>query len=312
MSTSLTVDELTNTVIVSQADATTVEVVSRGPQGIPGAGGALGYYGSFYDTTDQPLIDPAQAQTIRINTTAEASGISIVAGDSIYFENAGVYSLTFSIQFTNRDNVQHATDVWLRKNGSDVADTNSRFDVPARKSQQVPGHHIGTINYVLSVDDGDYLQLVWADGSTLLSIESLDAGTNPAKPATPGIILTVAQVMYTLINQEMPRAITVGNPQVGENLTLLYTQREVVVDKIVSQVAGQDSPSMRFSVRHGADRSGAGTEIVTGGILCSNTTTGLVTTVFNAAVIPQNHWLWLTTSDKTGLVSQISVTLHFA
>jgi hypothetical protein len=167
-----------------------------GMSGYSGAGGTRGFYGSFLDTTDQPMANITQEQVVGINTTAESDGISIVSGNRITFANEGTYSLTYSMQFTNTDNnTIHYADVWLKKNGNNVAESNSRFDIPGAHSG-LNGHLIGTVNYVFTVTAGDYYQLYWNADSTTVSIESLPADTSPTTPATPGIILTVAQVMY--------------------------------------------------------------------------------------------------------------------
>jgi hypothetical protein len=175
-----------------------------GPTGPIGAGGDFGYYGSFFDTTDQPLINTASAQPISFNGTAEASGVAIELNDRIVFTYAGTYSITYSIQLLNTDNAAHHADIWLRLNGSDVADTSSRFDIPARKSQSVYGHTLGTVNYVLTVTAGQYIQLYWNSDSTLVSIETLPAGTSPTIPRTPSIILTATQVMYNQVGPTGP------------------------------------------------------------------------------------------------------------
>lgn len=166
-----------------------------GPAGTPGAGGALGYYGSFYDTTDQPVAVALAAQTININSTLEANGVSIQNGNEITFAYAGTYSLTFSVQLANADNIIAVADVWLEYNGTVFPDSNTRFDVPARKSVSIPGHTVGTVNYVASATAGGVVKLKWTGTSTSLSLETLPAAG--VIPLTPSVLLTVVQVMYT-------------------------------------------------------------------------------------------------------------------
>jgi hypothetical protein len=197
----LIVDETINNIVVEE---TTQNVIVRGPgpqgafgpTGPVGAGGTQGYYGAFYDTTDQPLINVNSVQPVSFNATSEASGVSLQLNDRIVFEYAGTYSITYSVQLRNTGNAAHHADIWLRVDGADVPDTSSRFDIPARKSQSVFGHTIGTVNYVLTINANQYIQLYWNSDSTLVAIESLEAGTNPSIPRTPSIIFTAAQVMY--------------------------------------------------------------------------------------------------------------------
>jgi hypothetical protein len=159
-----------------------------------GGGGSIGYYGSFYDMTDQPLASITAAQPIAIGQTAEAIGVSITSANRVLFANAGTYSMTFSIQLTNLANALAKAIVWVRKNGVDYADSATELDLPARKSTGVPNRQVLTINYVATAAAGDYVQVFWAGDNLDLKVESLPAGTSPVYPAVPSIILTATQV----------------------------------------------------------------------------------------------------------------------
>ena len=169
---------------------------ATGPQGPTGTGGVLGNYGSFVDTTDQTAANTTTAYVINIGTTLESNGVTIASGNQITFAAAGTYNLQYSIQFTSSDNSVHDANVWLRKNGSDVADTNSRYSIPNRHGG-VDGHLIAVTNYVLTLAATDYLQLMWSVTNTAIKIDTLAAGASPTTPVTPGVIVTATQVMYT-------------------------------------------------------------------------------------------------------------------
>jgi uncharacterized membrane protein YgcG len=109
------------------------------------------------------------------------------------FANAGVYSITFSIQFTNNSTSLGSTQVWLRKNGTDLADTNSHLDVLDKAGSSYLSE-ILTVNYVLNLNANDYIELYWLTSNTSVKLETLAAGSN--YPRTPSIILTASQVMY--------------------------------------------------------------------------------------------------------------------
>lgn len=159
-----------------------------------GGGGSVGFYGSFYDMTDQPLASTTAAQPIAIGSTSEAVGVSITSGNRILFANAGTYSLTFSIQLTNFSSGIAKAVVWLKKNGIDYADSATELDLQARKGAGNPNRQVLTINYVATAAAGDYVQVFWAGDNTQLNVESLPAGTTPVYPAIPSIILTATQV----------------------------------------------------------------------------------------------------------------------
>lgn len=157
-----------------------------------------GYWGSFWDLTSQTATaDTPTSILLRSRDTANR-GISVVADSRITFDQAGVYSLTFSIQFSNTDTAIHDIDVWLRKNDSgatgDVPATTSKFSIISSHGG-IAGNVIGTVNYVLPVVANDYLELMWATSSAQAYILAEAAQTTPyAHPSIPGIICTVVQV----------------------------------------------------------------------------------------------------------------------
>lgn len=105
----------------------------------------------------------------------------------------GVYNIQFSIQFVNTDSNIHDTDVWLRKNGVDVADTNSQFSIPNRHGS-VDGHLIGALNLYAQLNADDYVELMWATSDPSTTIQYLAAQSNPTRPLTPSVITTISCV----------------------------------------------------------------------------------------------------------------------
>jgi hypothetical protein len=107
-----------------------------------------------------------------------------------------------------------------------------------------------------------------------------------------------------------PKALTILSPSDAEDVVLFFTTTSLTFTQIRSTVMGT-SPSVTFSIRYGTDISAAGTEVVTGGITVTNTTTGLSTTSFNNATVPADNFVWLTTSATSGTVTQLAVSLIF-
>jgi hypothetical protein len=108
-----------------------------------------------------------------------------------------VYSVTFSIQFSNTDNEIHDINVWLRKNNEgsagDVPASDSRFSIIARHGN-VDGNVIGCVNFVTPLAANDYIELMWMTSNVAAYIHAEPAETTPPHPSIPGIICTVTQV----------------------------------------------------------------------------------------------------------------------
>jgi len=160
--------------------------------------GCPGYWGSFWDETSQVAAEINTAYPILLRKVDLANrGIKIVSDSRITVDHPGIYSFTFSIQFSNSDSQIHDVNVWLRKNDSgssgDVSASDSKFSIIASHGG-VDGNVIGTVNFVLALAANDYIELMWMTSNVAAYINSDPASSSPAHPSIPGIICTVVQV----------------------------------------------------------------------------------------------------------------------
>jgi hypothetical protein len=151
-------------------------------------------YALLLCTAGQTAAAPDTAYALGLNTIQLASGVTVVSTSRITVANKGVYDIQFSVQLSNEDNAQHNVDVWFRVNGTDVANSNSIFTVPERKSASIFGKVIGTVNTFLDLEADDYVELVWSTPSTLVKVQTVGTQTSPTRPATPCLIVTVNYV----------------------------------------------------------------------------------------------------------------------
>lgn len=158
-------------------------------------------YGSFSDTTDQLTTDNT-ATVVALNTTDIANNMSL-ASNQITIPNAGLYNLQFSLQFSNTHSQHHNAFVWLRKNGTDIPGTGSKYDVPSTHGSS-DGYLIAVANFFVDVNAGDYIELVFAVGQAKIIspaqdgvyLEAYAAITTPfAMPAIPAAVVTLSRVV---------------------------------------------------------------------------------------------------------------------
>jgi len=150
-------------------------------------------YGAFSDSTDQ-TGNISSGTVVTFNTTDVSDGVTIASGSNITVPNTGIYNLQFSIQLKNTDNAQQDATVWLRVNGSDLANSATQYTVPARKSAGIFGYSVASLTFLLNLTAGQYVQIVWVPTSTTVTIEALPASLSPAYPAIPSVIAAVLQV----------------------------------------------------------------------------------------------------------------------
>jgi hypothetical protein len=149
-------------------------------------------YGAFQDSTDQTAANTTTAYAVTFNTTDYSNGVYVSNSSRLNVRNYGIYNIQFSFQFKNTSNDGQDVDIWFRKNGNDVASSNSKFYLPARKSTGDPSHLIAAMNYVLEMNANDYVQVMWRVSDTGVSLEQYPTDTSPTRPATPSTIITMS------------------------------------------------------------------------------------------------------------------------
>jgi hypothetical protein len=162
-------------------------------------------YNQLISNTDQTAASVANAYAITLDVSEFPDGISITSSSRITFATSGIYNITYSIQLKNTNNDLETVDIWLRYNGTDIADSNTRFAVPARKSTGDPSYLVAVTPLMVDVfAANDYVEVMWRVSNTGVSIEHLPAvtaspGVTPAIPATPSVIIGV-----TFISAQFP------------------------------------------------------------------------------------------------------------
>lgn len=151
-------------------------------------------YGAFQDNTDQTAANTTTAYAITFDTTDYSNGVTLSNTSRLNVSQGGLYNIQFSIQFKNTTNDTQDVDVWFRKNGTDIAKSNSRFGLSPRKSAGDPSHMVAAMNFFVELAENDYIQLMWRPSDTGVSIEQYAAGTTPTRPVIPSVIATMSFV----------------------------------------------------------------------------------------------------------------------
>lgn len=154
-------------------------------------------YNQFQSQVDQTAASVATAYALKLEITDFTDGIYISGANDtrITFSQAGVYTLSYSLQFKNTTNDGQTIDVWFRYNGNDVANSNTRFFIPARKSTGDPSYLVAVTPYTgIAQNNNDYVEIMWRVSDTNVVLEHLPAvtaspGVTPDIPGTPSAIV---------------------------------------------------------------------------------------------------------------------------
>lgn len=157
-------------------------------------------WGSFYSTITQnnPTANVIHYMTCN-QYDASSNSVQLYSNDgsgnyqAFQVLTQGVYNIQFSAQITHSNSSLDSLEIWLRKNGSNMANTNSSITV---KDNGEDG--VAAWNWVVRLNANDYVSIMWASNMTSISLLARSAQTTPyAAPAIPSVICTITQVMNT-------------------------------------------------------------------------------------------------------------------
>ena len=164
---------------------------AQGIQGIPGT--MSSYYGNFYSTLTQTNVGEAQtpdiANAMTFNSPPDGVGVTIVSNSRITVANAGTYNLQFSAQVEKTNNGNDSIDIWLAKNGTNVAWSSTRTWLYGNNAK-----HVSAWNFVITLAADDYLQLMWSSANAAVQLTAESAATAPVRPEIPSAIATLTFV----------------------------------------------------------------------------------------------------------------------
>ncbi len=154
--------------------------------------GVVQPYGMFMDDADQNSAGTTSENILRMNSPIFGSGIRVEEDTKLFFDYPGQYQINASLQVVNQSNSVREFELWAKNTGTNYPLSNTRFDVPARKSTGVWGHTAAAISGIFTVNDpvNEYLEMAWWSNSTDVYIEHYAARTDPTRPAIPSVILT--------------------------------------------------------------------------------------------------------------------------
>jgi hypothetical protein len=145
--------------------------------------------GSFYDNSTQTAT--ANTPTaMMISQTGFLNNISLSGTTGMQVNDAGYYNVQFSAQVyrTTGSSSQHI-DIWLRVNGTDVANSNSRVNINDHLI-----YHVAAWNWFLLLAASDTVEIMWATTAATIELRSEVANLIIPHPETPSVIATINRI----------------------------------------------------------------------------------------------------------------------
>jgi hypothetical protein len=157
--------------------------------GLTASGFSANYYGSFSDTTNQPVSGASTPTVWTYNTTELSNGISVVNGSRIKVNNKGVYEIGYSAQLEKTQGTDANVTIWASINGSPVIRSSSTTSLVANSSLQLP-----FVSYIFELEANDYVEFYFSSSNQYVQLTSLSGLTSPTRPVSPSVIIVAKQV----------------------------------------------------------------------------------------------------------------------
>ena len=109
-----------------------------------------------------------------------------------------------------------------------------------------------------------------------------------------------------------PLVLSMPSPQANDRRILLRAPQVLTISRVDAVLTGGTSPSVSFSLRHGADVSAAGTAATTDPITVTSTTTGESWISLDNHVIPAGSWLWIVVDAVSGTAVSLHISVLFS
>lgn len=149
-------------------------------------------YGSFYDTTTQTAAAINTAYAMTFNTTDLSQGVYLgTPASRVYVDRPNVYNVQFSAQVDKTSGGVALVWIWLRKNGVNVLDSAGQIRIQGNDAEI-----LAAWNYIIQLNAGDYIELMWEVDDT--SVILLSEVASAIHPSVPSVILTVTDNVSSL------------------------------------------------------------------------------------------------------------------
>lgn len=159
--------------------------------------GTVGDYAVITSQTDQTLAkDTENLIEFDTNDAGNHIGIDTPPSNKIYFDNAGTYKVHVLANLKHTAGGTETTDIWLKKNGSNIANTARNVQVDGNNNYHLLDHAW----IITTTSNNEYIQIAMSATDTDIVLEHNNAITTPyVRPAYPSIAVIITQVVDSSI-----------------------------------------------------------------------------------------------------------------
>ena len=145
------------------------------------------YYGQFSRTTDTTPAAIDTAYPIVLSGLDIGNGVVLgTPASRIVVPQSGLYTISANLQLTSTSATDKNVWFWVRKNGTDVANSARLVTVSVNNAYTVV-----SLREEVSLNANEYIELCWAANSTNVTLDAVAA--TAFAPAAPAVVVNVTQ-----------------------------------------------------------------------------------------------------------------------
>jgi hypothetical protein len=145
--------------------------------------GGQSVYGSFYSSSMQS--NASSINVMSFPNTFNNHCISVIDNTKITPKFKGIYNIQFSAQVEKTDSGSDNIEIWFRKNGVNIPNSNTRVNIDGNSAKLV-----ASWNFIEMLDN-QYLEICWYSADTNMRLYAESSG---ARPAIASVIVTCTLV----------------------------------------------------------------------------------------------------------------------
>jgi hypothetical protein len=149
------------------------------------------YSATFFDTTLQTNGGATVANQVLINSAQATKGFTLNPNSSISVLNDGTYFFNCNLQlaFTGGASNYNVT-VWYTIDDAIVPNSAFTFTTTGAQNDQT----LASITDTIALTSGQYIKFYWWSQATGMRLIPTSAGTNPTRPLSPSVNLSIFNV----------------------------------------------------------------------------------------------------------------------
>ena len=145
-------------------------------------------YGFFTDGTQ----NNSAANAINIATYSNATpvnGVSVVGGNAITVDNAGIYTMMFTVLVGKTSGGTDTVSFWLRYNDTDIPLSAQDLQLTNTLAQV-----FASGNFTLNMAAGSNIKLCWSSPDRTVALTALPARVAPIRPTGASTKITLTRI----------------------------------------------------------------------------------------------------------------------